>query len=361
MIDIAALKGMRTAVRPGVFAFLLAGMLTLDPSHGAEICVGPDAKSESTFEVIQQAAPPAVDDDPGYRYWPATSTVSLNISGLNSSKAQAIKKYWFHWANRCQPGIGRRACGWNPKGNLVFPRLTIEAGGEIRTFFSSHESANACTLAQAAHALGADRATIEQYAERGGVKLVRHGDSRTAATDNRLIDVCILADEILAKEITAIVLDYEVQDNRTPQETEEFLLEYAKLVRGRNRQVMLYTNPLDAPTQKWTGVGRANAPTLAKAFNAVGMTLWSRNRQGSIPASAGAQAKILGPDVDPSHVFAVFELNGTTERDAGYVHDLVKTKGYRGLMIWRNGIDVRDDCRPDVRRKLLCLIGKPCE
>ena len=220
----------------------------------AENCFSAADSKDVPFEVLWQVPPPIEVTDPHYPHYPTTGAASQDLAKLNGTHAGSLDLYYFLWANRCHDlGFNAGVCGWNKKGNVVFPKLTTDRG-EVRTFFSSFERANDCTLAQAARVLGYPEAKMQGYARRSGITLVAKGpDVLSHAKDNRLVDVCLLEREPLTARGRGIVIDYEVQDGRTPAQTLAFLDEFTALVHGQNKQAILLTNPLDAPTQKWTG------------------------------------------------------------------------------------------------------------
>jgi hypothetical protein len=344
-------------------SFLLS-VAWLGVSTGAssqETCFNPQNSSALPFEVIVQAPPPKAANDPNWRYRPASGASSMDTRALAESQDSSLKKYWFLWANRCHGGEGGGgACGWNPKGNVVHPKLVNSAGQEVRTYFTSFEKANDCTLIQAAWALSASDSEVAALASRSRLRVVARSEGPlNLARGERITDVCLLPEVRLPASTTGIVLDYEVQDRRTPQQSERFLLEFARLVRAKNKQAILYSNPLDAPTQRHTNLTADNLLRIAPAFDAVGVTLWGGNKQNSLRDSANAQLQMLR-NIPPSHIMLVFELNKTSMDDARLVHDMVLKERYGGVMLWRNYAEVGGACGTPVNRKLSCLVFGRC-
>jgi hypothetical protein len=176
------------------------------------------------------------------------------------------------------------------------------------------------------------------------------------------VDVCILPKERLSSDAAGIVLDYEVQDGRKPEETRHFLGQFADLVHAAGKQAILFTNPFDAPTQRYTGIDASNANAVLRKFDRVGMMLWSRNRQQNLLQSFSAQMQMLraGGDVEPGRILIVFELQGTTLSDARNVHEIVKKEGFSGVMLWRNHAEVGGACDTASNRKIACLVFGSC-
>ena len=130
-------------------------------------CFTADRNGALQFEVTQQAPPPLHNaNEASYLFFPETAGASQNIAALNTSDAtlsgmpgdSLFEHYYWLWANRCQNLFGNPAgcTGWNTKGNPVDPAVSVH--GQVASpndvaFFTSYESANNCTLAQAAQIL----------------------------------------------------------------------------------------------------------------------------------------------------------------------------------------------------------------
>lgn len=332
---------------------------TMAVSPAMANCFGPETIARAPFEVIAQAPPPPADGATNYSHYPLTAAATMNLGALQRSES-SVGKYWFLWANRCHDlGFNAGTCGWNKKGNFVFPR--IRAGErDIRPFFSSFAAANGCTLIQAAHALGHADADIRDRAAQARVTLTTEGAPELEK--GNLVDVCILPAQRLPRDASGIVLDYEVQDGRKPEETRRFLEQFADLVHAAGKQAILFTNPLDAPTQRYTGIDASNANAVLRKFDRVGMMLWSRNRQQNLLESLSSQMALLraGGDVDPGRLLIVFELQGTTLDDARKVHEIVRNEGFSGVMLWRNYAEVGGACDTASNRKIACLVFGSC-
>jgi hypothetical protein len=324
----------------GRIIFVCTSLLAFCGAGVAETCF--NNENLPKFEVMQNAPPPAEDAQPGYRYYPATAFLSMNLSSLIASKATA-KKYYWQWANH---GPRRVA-----KGNLG-PYVPSQAS-PTKLFFASPEAANACTLAQTAAVLGFND-LVPQYAHRGAISILD-----AAPPPGDLQDVCPIFRQRLPVEAKGVLLDYEVQDGRTPKQTLEFLLEYAALVHRANKQAILYTNPLDAPTQELTGVDASNAGQLNDAYDAMSIFAWSRNRQQNLEASLDSQLQILG-ERNLHKVYVTYELNGTSLDDAALVRALIFKNNLLGVLFWRNLATPGGACSSAPNRKISCLVHGTC-
>ena len=325
-------------------------------------CFDASSNRDLPFEVLEQAPAPRDAVQAGYRYYPLTATASMDLDSLNRSRAP-IGRYFFLWANRCHDlGPNHGECGWNKKGNVVFPRLSTEAG-EIRTFFTSFRKANDCTLAQAARVLDYPAKTVDDYTRRSQLTmLVKGSDLLKHARDNRFVDVCLLEKEPLTAAGAGILLDYEVQDNRTPEQTLAFLKEFIAVVHGKGKKAILLSNPLDAPTQIHTGVSPANVRAIYETFDRTLIFLWHNNKQNDMAASARAQLEMVraGGKIDGRKLLALFELNNTTMAEAQTARRLIQSEGMSGVMFWRNYAEQGGPCDSGVNRKIACVVFGKC-
>lgn len=345
--------------RPGtLLASLVLLATTLSAVHAEEVCFKPKDDENLPFAVIQQAPPPMDDDEPNYRYRPLTDTASMQLGRLNESRAKRIGLYYFQWGNRSNQRL------FNRNGRLLERKANIQPGvggpQRARTQFSSIERANACTLAQTAFLLGMpDVAT--SHLSGVGIESRRESDISADETQDSH-DLCVLPAMPLTPRVKGVALDYEVADGRTPEQTLEFLKRYAALVHGAGKKAILLTDPLDAPTQIYTGMAESNAGELARSYDYLSLWLWSGNRQRDIRGSFNAQLAMVrahGP-VDPSRLLAVFELAKTSLDDAQVVRELVLSNHLGGVMLWRNLAQQGGSCDTDTNRKIACLVLGRC-
>jgi len=307
------------------------------------------------FELIQQAPPPIAGKP--YRFYPLTGVASMQLASLDAADP-GIALYYFQWANRSNAPLT------NARGQLVARKGNFQqAAGRVRqqrTAFSSVPRADACTLAQAATALGL-RADAARFAADGGIRLV----SATAQEDagaSGPVDVCVVASGATPRRLTGLLLDYEVQDGRSAAETLAFLTRYATLVHRAGRQAILLTNPLDAPSQVYTGITAGNAHAIVDLFDRTTIFLWSRNRQGDLRASYDAQKAMIaaGGPFDGARILIDFELMGTRVDDARLVRRLVADDHLAGVLLWRNYAIQGGSCASDINMKIAAIaVGHP--
>lgn len=311
-------------------------------------CFDSRDNSGLSFEVIQQAPPPNSKGE-NYQFYPLTGAVSAQLGALADVPGH-LDLYYFQWANRANTIItGAHGKTIRKKANLQ-PSIGLQR--KQRSSFSSIAKANACTLAQSASVLGQGE-QARRTAEAAGIGLVneamQHDDGVLAAED-----LCVLASGALPNHAAGIMLDYEVQDGRSTAQTLSFLLEYAAMVHSTGHRAMLMTNPLDAPTQAYTGISDENAHAVVSAFDQTTIWLWGRNRQHDISASYQAQKALIqaGGRFDNSRILVQFELANTTLADAQFVRDIIIKDRLAGVLLWRNGIAQGGSCNVPINEKI---------
>ncbi len=328
-----------------VFALLAAQ----SPAIAQAVCF--PANGRLPFAVFQQAPPPRLNAR-SYRYYPLTAAASMKLADLEAPAAGSggdVDRYYFQWANRFN---GARTL----KANL---EPGLEGAKAVRATFSSVALADACTLAQTAAVLGQDAGRLGA----SGLRLVPEASAPPAGLAGAG-DLCLLPLSPNPGRLAGVMLDYEVQDGRTPVQSAAFLTRFAALVHSARRRAILYTDPLDAPSQAYTGLTAANVGSITEHFDMTTVFLWSGNRQHDIAASAQAQiAELGGPDrrpFDAHRLLLVFELAGTSQTDAVTVRRLMQREPVGGVMFWRRGAEQGGDCASPVNRKIACVVFGRC-
>jgi hypothetical protein len=324
-----------------------------DPST----CFSPRDNGRLTFAVIQQAPPPA----PGAAYpaYPFSDIATMQLGQIDSGVAGS-HEYYAQWANRSDQAVtsadGRRLP--DRKANLQPRTLGTRT---LRTRFTSVDQANLCTFAQTSAVLGMPMDRLRSQAQTIGVTLRAEPEVPDAAGTAQE-NLCVLPNGRLPLGAAGIMLDYEVQDGRTPPQTAAFLAAYADLVHKSGRKVGLLLNPLDAPTQRLTGVSKSNAAVIARRYDWSTILLWASNKQGDLRASFAAQMALLqaGGGVDPKRLVIDFELANTTLADAATVRSLILANHLKGVMFWRNGAKQGGACSQPVNRKIACVAFGEC-
>jgi hypothetical protein len=277
------------------------------------------------------------------------------MASLDAAPAQ-LDSYFFAWANRSN--APRELA--NGRTIVRKPNLQPSALGlrKQRTAFSTVARADACTLAQLAGLLGMPDEARAPAREAGIALVVETAQPDVGAQGPD--DTCVMPAGPLPGTVHGVLLDYEVADGRDAEQTRTLLIAYAARVHRANRRAILLIDPFDAPSQRLSGIDAANAGAIAGAFDMTTLMLWSRNVEHSVPASYRAQRAIVdaGGAVDPQHLIIDFDLAGTSQDDAAFVHDVIVRDHLGGVIFWRNHAEQGGDCATPVNRKIsLVLFG----
>lgn len=343
---------LRTKVGWTALALALPVMAIAAPGvPDAQACFTERDNAALTFEVIQQAPPP-VQGSQHYDFYPLTGAASMQLGSLAGAQSN-YSLYYFQWANRSTAPL------LTAQGRQVIRKPNFQqAGGRLRqqrTPFSSVARANACTLAQTANVLGLN-ADAHRYAAAESVRLIsetRQADSGATGPT----DVCVIGNGVMPRNAAGVLLDYEVQDKRSSGETLAFLTAYSKLVQRAGRKAILLINPLNAPSQIYTGINEQNAHDIVGLFDRTTIFLWSRNREGNLSASYAAQKAVIeaGGAFDGSRILIDFELQGTSVDDARLVRELIIKDRLAGVLFWRNYARQGGSCASDTNQKIATI------
>ena len=128
------------------------------------------------------------------------------------------------------------------------------------------------------------------------------------------------------------------------------------LVHKAGHKAVLYSNALDAPTQRLTQLTPV-AHQVAATFDLVHVWLWSHS-VGGIAKSFATQQPLY--DVPAAKTLIAFELAGTTMEDARTVRALLTSAKAAGVNFWRNRAKQGGDCGSDTNRKIACVALGRC-
>jgi hypothetical protein len=336
-------------------------------------CFGPDDAARAPFRIFRYPSrPPLSNAAHAYRYYPLTDSMGSEASLDDLGTTTNVRRNFLLWANLCDAAESN-SCARHPANApaLMFanppPRplyFDPVSHREVGFRMASYASADACTMAQAAFALGYDDARVDGYARAGGLILVRDRSDLAKwrlDPDHTFTDVCVLPDARLSAAVKGVVLDYGVHDGRQPRAARDFLLAFAALVHGARREASLYTNPLYAPNEKLSGLDETNLNEVQDAFDMTTVLFSNVGRSGDVTGDfAGQLARLRGTrPVRPPVIN--FELTGTTMAQVRDVRALMLKYQLPAVIVAQKGAVLEGPCTSDANRKLRCLLDGGCE
>lgn len=339
----------------------------------AEQCFGPTDKIVGNFRVFRYPSrPPLRNDDPNYKYYPLTDTAGSQASIDNNSTVTNITKNYFMWANICD-ATETNSCVRHPRNAQAYafgnppamPQYNNSVSkAHILFKMTSYARANACTMAQAAYALGNGNDKIQSIVSRSGLEIV---DNRSRLSglqldaDHMFRDVCVMPDARLSSDVRGVMLDYEVHDGRSPSVSRDFLIAFANLVHASGREAILYTNPLNAPGQKLSGLDRSNLNAIQAAFDMTTVFLLRRRDDDDFARDFSTQVALLSGPLPLRAPLLNFDVARSNMRDASIVRQIILSKHLPGVILLERSSDLSGPCTTDANRKIACLVQGRCE
>lgn len=254
---------------------------------------------------------------------PATDYVTFNDAAIRplAANARDFGQWYFLWCNRAQSK-------YNPKPNKgLYTYPTIE-----RANFATIAQMRAATISQVSGQQVADNNNL-QYVTAGDTEALADLWDRPAYTiwidgEKYYRNVVVLPTTIVSY-IDGVVLDYEVQDGRTPATTKNFI---TRLNDECPLDLHLYTNPI--------GSGGYNSSGL------VGNERYLYSILAGLPIHAfgddksGLKIKLFD-DVrkygGAAKCYVIYELGTNRPQHSVIVRDFVNQRNLLGVNIWRNG------------------------
>jgi hypothetical protein len=182
----------------------------------------------------------------------------------------------------------------------------------------------------------------------------------TDRADGIISDTCVVTEALSTKKVDTIVLDYEVQDNRSERETVEFIKEYSRLIRDRaGKRLFLYLNPINNPGALRSGIGRVSLDGLSDYVDYIGILITKKSGL-SVEDNIRTQLDHL-PSRALSKIVFVVDIYSLDSGDMRVVRaEAIKLKT-ENIMLWRNGSNFGGDCNTKSYHSVTCLLGGYCD
>lgn len=379
-----------------------------------------------------------------HQYYPgssfATSRYDLIQSRWLSPQAgsNSNKQFYFLWVNRCADIDGNGSCPNTNKykgnyyyidpGNSIYPGYQDVAGGilkpdlpdqqgvlkpfEIRPQFTSVEKADGCTRLNLGRALGFPTSYLNNISQRhglfdtspGGQITYRYHEMQDIVQNWQALvsspvdkgnqryyffkDRCVLTPKLDPNRIQGVVLDWEVQDHRSIQQTKTLINRARQVLNQKSKDLVLFTNSLsNVNAVKANGFisqqgGQYNYSTLRHIKQTVDYfspIVWSgatpgnparglpaRNRQIQLNGSTVSWDPVTDLEYTLDMIDDAMGWNGSSARDYTNILPFVslfdttltesltlrnrrKTKGLAGYGIWRNFVKQDGSCQKSVQ------------
>ncbi len=261
-----------------------------------------DAKSLAPIIFMQAASPPIdnLETNQSYANGPITDSSSQNVPVENCTTWSG-RSWEFIWVNRSVQNTGA-----NPRANPIFPAIVYQnipplTDPDVRIEYTTVRKADAATKAKLLYLLGANQAIWQRPLVTVGICAsspcnssealawsdlssdATAGDPRNYFKHNKskdgnsyvLIDRIVIPQQVLSNNISTnsygVVLDYEVQDYRTPGSARSFLTNVGNIIARYGRKSYLYTNPWDLGIVTANGFSITTINDIENSFDYVGL------------------------------------------------------------------------------------------
>lgn len=310
--------------------------------------------ADLSFRVMMQARAPvnATESANTYAYWPLTDAASQQslIHNPADGTIWGGKRWHFLW-------ICGDTGGWNKRAELIHPEIktTYDGAGYVcRHEFSSLAKAQLASRLQWLFSLGKPLGELQDMAAAGGVQFIAH--ATLAANPNQYFTqasvfgpgswrvsrdiIYIPTWRICDAGGEGIVADYEVQDGRTEAQTTAYVEQFAQDCHDYGFKAYLYSNPLNAGVQQYSGIGD-NVPDLHAAVDFMGPAVYARVPEGAngILQAYDNQMAMFGGSLNTSKIALTVGLglypNATSLSDMQGLNANITGDGIAMAMVWR--------------------------
>jgi hypothetical protein len=372
---------------------------------GVKDCFTLTDSKNLTFEVVQDLPPPSIS--PATNDYLTTSTVYpatyfattdiTTIAEAGPAGGTKLKRAYSLHANRCATMQGITPA--NGCANAVittgnsYTNPAMVGTTPLLSMFSTYAKADACTTAQVSKVLGVADATISSQAATAGItlftdpdhtKLLNDASKKTvtvgAAQFTYLVDECVLETQAEAADANGVVVELDTEDLRKATDVVTFLGALDSVVTGQGKELIVTSLDLTSAGARGSGVDTTNIHAEIDAVQGFGFTVGT----GASPTQAGTttavddyNAELVILDVDGSAPLTAAEkkkillkvnmledmTNVLTLDEATALNGFVVSQGYRGIILFRNGVTLGGTCdAPDNHNQVIaCLTMGACD
>lgn len=240
---------------------------------------------------------------------------------------------------------------------MIHPAINISYGGNsvpCRHEFTSLAKAQLASRLQWLFSLGMPLGQLQDMAAAGGLQFIPHATlaANPAAyfTEASVFGpgswrvsrdiIYIPTWRICDAGGEGIVADYEVQDGRTEAQTTAYVEQFAQDCHDYGYKAYLYSNPLNAAVQQYSGIGD-NVPDLHAACDFMGPAVYARVPEGAngILQAYDNQIAMFGGGIDFDKIALTVGIglypNATSLSDMQGLNANMVGDGVAMAMIWR--------------------------
>lgn len=330
-----------------VLTYSSAGASALLPAY-----FGPGAAERLDPLIIFRQAPPPLDNHDNvrnYAYGPITDSMALNVAAQNSSSWTRGHDWPMIWANRARvpPGHVINAA------NSIFPVILDPSGVPYMAEFSSVAKANAVTRAQVLYTIGVPQAqwmapllavgmtaadaipwaTLNAAPKTYFTQASQDGQS-TVMLDKMAIPAVVAASPY------GVVIDWEVQDDRSSAQTIPFLANLSADIHSKNLKAYLYTNPWEDPSNRRDGFSFGRIDQVKSNFDYISLYVWGAPHACDFSLSYPEAIKFLrgvSGVINFSQIILTVDLSLCSPSTADAIYNQQKIDHFSGYNLYPDG------------------------
>ena len=363
------------------------------------------------IEFVQDFVPPPLADADYVQTsltYPATYYSTTEIGSIADAAppgATKLKRGYSLAANRCVNITGTTSatgCANTEitRGNSYSNPAT--SGGEpLLSAFSSIARADACTLLQIEKVIGTADATLQTAATAAGITLFEDADHTKLMTAPQkktvmvgkasltyLVDLCVLETESEAADTDGVFLTFAPEDLRKGTDVTAFLQKVDGVVTAAKKELIVSSLDLTSAGARGSGIDSADVHAQIDAVQGFSTDVGTGAAPAdpaadaaAVPAQQTAQAdyaaelNVLTLDGSAPLTAAekkkvllkvnLLEGNGAVLKldEAAALNGYVTTEGYRGFIVFRNGIALGGACNASDNHNqvIACLAFGYCD
>ena len=307
-----------------------------------------DAAPFAPLIFMRQTAPPANDglDKTSYAFGPITDSAAMNVTAQNRSTWTGGHNWPFVWANRAQVPPGQHLIESNP----FYPAILDPHGNPYLTEFTTVARADAATKAEVLYIMGAPASVWQAPLKRAGIGSVAWSTlnadpsayfTSTSQDGNStvMIDTMVIPTAV-STSAYGVLIDYEVQDHRTPHQTHHFLDDLGATIRSFGLKAYLYTNPWDSASPQLSGFAFDRIDDIKANFDYISLYVWGGPHQcierTSYPTSVNFLKGVSGK-LNFNQIIVTVDLFYCTPSEASLIADQRAIDHFAGYNIFDHG------------------------
>ncbi|MDQ2762475.1 MAG: hypothetical protein M3Y22_02970, partial [Pseudomonadota bacterium] len=310
-----------------------------------------DAAPYQPLVFMRQAPPPKNNKQTKrtYAYGPITDSSAQDITDQNNSTWTGGKEWPFLWVSRARVPRGDTLESANP----IYPPIFQRPGFEYRTEFTTVARADAVTKAQVLYVMGATATHWQAPLIAVGLSAsdaiswdqLNHNPAAYFTSVSQDGASKVMVDKMaipttVSTSAYGIVLDYEVQDDRTVSEAVNFLVDMGSTIRSYRLKAYLFTNPWDGQQVTNNGFALSSMDPLKANFDFISLFLLDYNLICNVQTAYAPSVTFLrgvSGKLNFNQILVTVDESLCSPADAAAIHNQRSIDNFAGYRLFADG------------------------